>query len=249
MLPPIICGAIAGIAETIICHPIDVIKTYMQQKRNSKSWPIHTIYQKQGWSGFYRGIDSMMVSIPFKNAFRFGCYEFLSEWFSSNRMINGVITGCLEFIIINPLDVCKIRVQAQYHSTYDRPIRYKNGFDALIKIIRQEGWYTLYRGSSLTILRQGINQGTNFYVFYHLKEEYPKAPHALLGLISGCIGPILNNPIDVIRTRTPLYGSVHEAVNSVQHWTDMYKGLGMRLLRIGPGQAITFTVYEYMKTL
>ena len=60
------------------------------------------------------------------------------------------------------MEVVKIRLQAQHHSLADpleQPV-YRNAGHAVYKIIREEGVGALYRGVTLTALRQATNQGT-----------------------------------------------------------------------------------------
>jgi hypothetical protein len=59
------------------------------------------------------------------------------------------------------MEVVKIRLQAQQHSLAD-PMdtpRYRNAGHAVYTIVREEGVATLYRGVTLTALRQATNQG------------------------------------------------------------------------------------------
>ena len=63
------------------------------------------------------------------------------------------------------MEVVKIRLQAQQHSLAD-PLespRYRNAGHAVYTIIREEGVGALYRGVSLTALRQATNQGMMFF--------------------------------------------------------------------------------------
>ena len=59
------------------------------------------------------------------------------------------------------MEVVKIRLQAQMHSLADPQEipQYRNAGHAVYKIIREEGFRALYRGVSLTALRQATNQG------------------------------------------------------------------------------------------
>jgi hypothetical protein len=60
------------------------------------------------------------------------------------------------------MEVVKIRLQAQQHSLAD-PLeapRYRNAGHAVYTIVREEGVSALYRGVSLTAVRQATNQGT-----------------------------------------------------------------------------------------
>lgn len=78
------------------------------------------------------------------------------------RRIAGLGAGTTEAIaVVTPMEVVKIRLQAQQHSLAD-PLetpRYRNAGHAVYTIIREEGLTTLYRGVSLTALRQATNQG------------------------------------------------------------------------------------------
>jgi hypothetical protein len=59
------------------------------------------------------------------------------------------------------MEVVKIRLQAQMHSLAD-PLetpQYRNAGHAVYKIVREEGFSVLYRGVTLTALRQATNQG------------------------------------------------------------------------------------------
>ena len=171
------------------------------------------------------------------------------------------------------MEVVKIRMQAQYHSLSD-PLdvpKYRSAPHAALTVLREEGVNALWRGVSLTALRQGTNQAVNFTVYTELKEmlqryqpqyesvNLPGYQTTLIGLISGAMGPFSNAPIDTIKTRlqkTP----AEPGQSGIQRITmiakDMfrqegakafYKGITPRVMRVAPGQAVTFTVYEYLK--
>lgn len=79
----------------------------------------------------------------------------------------------------------------------------------------------------------------------------------LIGGVSGGLGPLVNNPLDVVKTRlqkqnitkydTPKYTGLIQACFKIANEEGMgalWKGITPRLMRIVPGQAITFTTYE-----
>lgn len=120
------------------------------------------------------------------------------------------------------MEVIKIRLQAQHHSMAD-PLdipKYRNAAHALYTVLKEEGPGALYRGISLTALRQGSNQAVNFTAYTEFKEllkkwqgigegvvgkggdgMLPTYQTTLIGLISGAMGPLSNAPIDTIKTR------------------------------------------------
>lgn len=171
------------------------------------------------------------------------------------------------------MEVVKIRMQAQYHSLSD-PLdvpKYRSAPHALLTVLREEGVGALYRGVSLTALRQGTNQAVNFTAYTELKQalqkwqpqydnkNLPGYQTTLIGLISGAMGPFSNAPIDTIKTRlqkTPAEPGQTALSRIVAISKDMfkqegprafYKGITPRVMRVAPGQAVTFTVYEYLK--
>jgi len=114
--------------------------------------------------------------------------------------------------VVTPMEVIKIRLQAQHHSMAD-PLdvpKYRNAAHALYTVIKEEGAGALWRGVSLTALRQGTNQAANFTAYselrsqlqkFHGTNDLPGYETSLIGLVSGAMGPFTNAPIDTIKTR------------------------------------------------
>ena len=204
--------------------------------------------------------------------------------------IAGLAAGVTEAVaVVTPMEVVKIRLQAQFHSMSD-PLdipKYRNAAHAAYTVVKEEGIGALYRGVSLTALRQGSNQAVNFYAYTEFKaalqnfqplyhdKELPAYQTMVCGLISGAMGPLSNAPIDTISTylldnlaispltsietrlqRTPAEPgetALTRVVNIAKNMFKQegakafYKGITPRVMRVAPGQAITFTVYEFLK--
>ena len=185
----------------------------------------------------------------------------------------GLAAGVTEAVaVVTPMEVVKIRLQAQHHSMAD-PLdvpKYRNAAHACYTVVKEEGIGALYRGVSLTALRQGTNQAVNFSAYSQLKsmlqswqadhnKELPSYQTMGIGLVSGAMGPLSNAPIDTIKTRlqkTP--GQPGETALSriraiaadmfkQEGFHAFYKGITPRIMRVAPGQAVTFTVYEFLK--
>jgi solute carrier family 25 citrate transporter 1 len=175
--------------------------------------------------------------------------------------------------VVTPMEVVKIRLQAQHHSMAD-PLdipKYRNAAHALYTVVKEEGFGALYRGVSLTALRQGSNQAVNFTAYSYFKtalqkyqpeyanKELPSWQTMLIGLVSGAMGPLSNAPIDTIKTRlqkTPglpgetAMGRIVKITSEMfksEGFPALYKGITPRIMRVAPGQAVTFTVYEFLK--
>ncbi|KAF2719466.1 succinate/fumarate mitochondrial transporter-like protein [Polychaeton citri CBS 116435] len=286
----LIAGGGAGMMEALACHPLDTIKVRMQLSRRARQPGakrrgfIKTgmeISRKETPLALYKGLGAVMTGIVPKMAIRFTSYEWYKQLLARQ---DGIIGGGANFtaglaagvteavLVVCPMEVIKIRLQGQYHSMAD-PLdipKYRNAAHALYTVVKEEGVSALYRGVSLTALRQGTNQAANFTAYTELKDYIqkrrsdPTAPlpgwqTAFIGLISGAVGPFSNAPIDTIKTRlqkTPAEPGQTAVGRIVQIASQMWKqegarafwmGITPRVMRVAPGQAVTFSVYEYLK--
>ena len=88
------------------------------------------------------------------------------------------------------------------------------------------------------------------------KNEKPSIAKVFAaGLLSGSIGPILNNPFDVVKTRymNPKYNDKYknmlDAFKSIikeEGYGSLWKGIYLRIFRVAGGQAIVFSVIEQL---
>lgn len=300
----LIAGGAAGMMEALVCHPLDTIKVRMQLSRRArapgakKRGFITTgveIAKRETPLALYKGLGAVMTGIVPKMAIRFTSFEWYKRLLANKEtgavssqatFLAGLAAGVTEAVaVVTPMEVIKIRLQAQHHSMAD-PLdipKYRNAAHALYTVLKEEGVGALYRGISLTALRQGSNQAVNFTAYTKFKDvllqwqgldgsngdvganakgtknQLPSYQTTIIGLVSGAMGPLSNAPIDTIKTRlqkTP--GQPGESAWSriVAIAKDMfkqegfhafYKGITPRIMRVAPGQAVTFTVYEFLK--
>lgn len=112
----------------------------------------------------------------------------------------------LVFLVLQTSQVVKIRLQSQLGLQKEQLV-YRGPIDAAIKIVKQEGITALWKGLTPTMFRNASNQSCNFMSYnlikQHLWETNDLAPWQtiLTGALAGGIGPMLNGPADVIKTR------------------------------------------------
>ena len=256
-----LAGGIAGIIEATTCHPLDTIKVNMQihtgAKRLNPLSAVRLIMLRDGALGFYRGLGAVLIGISPKMAIRFSSFEaaktHLFPALSPNKrnFAAGLVAGTMEtLMVVNPTEVVKIRLQT------DPALKHVG--QAIVTIVQDEGFQALYKGATLTIARQAINQAVNFTVYHEIKSrlqgeskgELASYKHFLIGAVSGSIGPLSNAPIDTLKTRVqkakePI--SIRALALQIYQREGVlafFKGITPRLLRIAPGQAVTFAVYE-----
>lgn len=238
------------------------------------------IIRRESPLGLYKGLGAVIAGIVPKMAIRFMSFEQYKLMLANKQtgvtspqgvFLAGLLAGTTEAVaVVNPMEVVKIRLQAQQHSLADpleKP-RYRNAAHALYTIIREEGFMTLYRGVALTAARQATNQAANFTAYQELKAlaqrvqnttDLPSYETAVIGLISGALGPFSNAPIDTIKTRIQRASKVEgeTAISRVvkvasemfaqEGVSAFWKGITPRVARVAPGQAVVFTIYEKVK--
>jgi len=287
----LIAGGGAGLCEALACHPLDTIKVRMQLSRRhrgpgAKKRGFFTvgkdIVKKETPLGLYKGLGAVVTGIVPKMAIRFSSFEFYKSLAPINSgtgkispsgvFLSGLAAGATEAVaVVTPMEVIKIRLQAQHHSMAD-PLdipRYRNAAHAVYTVVRDEGFSTLYRGVSLTALRQATNQAVNFTAYTYMKQyalklqpkytELPSMQTLVLGLVSGAMGPLSNAPIDTIKTRLQKSEkragesslsrilSISKEMFRNEGTSAFYSGITPRIMRVAPGQAVTFTVYELIR--
>ncbi|KAM6488456.1 mitochondrial carrier [Trichoderma sp. SZMC 28011] len=289
----LIAGGGAGMMEALACHPLDTIKVRMQLSRRARmpGAPrrgfIKTgveVVKKETPLALYKGLGAVLTGIVPKMAIRFTSFEWYKQLLADKTtgtvsgrgtFLAGLAAGVTEAVaVVTPMEVIKIRLQAQHHSMAD-PLdipKYRNAAHALYTVVKEEGFGALYRGVSLTALRQGSNQAVNFTAYSYFKQwlkdyqpqyvdgNLPSWQTTIIGLVSGAMGPLSNAPIDTIKTRlqkTPAEFGTTAWTRITTITSDMfkqegvhafYKGITPRIMRVAPGQAVTFTVYEYLKS-
>lgn len=177
------------------------------------------IIQREGFMALYKGLTAVYTGIVPKMAIRFLSFEQYKEglaWASAGAMTStqitftaGLASGLTEAIlVVTPAEVCKIRMQSQYHSLVDpkQHRKYTNVVQTAFTIVREEGVGALYKGVVPTMLRQGCNQAVNFTVYSLAKQKVLAHQHKteldhwqslVIGGLSGGMGPLANNPLDV----------------------------------------------------
>ncbi|KAG1142316.1 hypothetical protein G6F37_007700 [Rhizopus arrhizus] len=289
LLTHLVAGGAAGFMESCTCHPLDTIKVRMQLakhvSRGANGKPLGfigvglKIVQNESFWALYKGLGAVVSGIVPKMAIRFSSFELYKSWMADAQgkvsttsvFFAGLAAGTTEAVlVVSPMDLIKIRLQAQRHSMAD-PLdipKYRNAPHAAYTIIKEEGIRALYKGVTLTALRQATNQAANFTAYQEMKKiaqrlqdvsELPSYQHLILGGVSGAMGPLSNAPIDTIKTRIQksiVPGSGYERFKTVtseimkkEGFFAFYKGLTPRLLRVAPGQAVTFMVYEKVRAL
>ena len=168
-------------------------------------------------------------------------------------------------LIVTPFEVIKTRLQKQVTVAGKQP-KYKGPVDVVIKIICEEGVKRMWSGNMPTVIRQASNQACNFTTMAILNEAMWNKEQGdgkvlavwqtlLSGLLASTVGPCMNCPVDVAKTRMMVQDYSDPTNIKYKNWRQaarmiakeegvpaLWKGLMPRLTRLAPGQAITWTI-------
>lgn len=271
-------GGSAGLVEISLMHPLDVVKTRFQVQR-SKTDPqsykslgdcFRTIFRREGFFGFYKGIlPPILVETP-KRAVKFSTFEQYKKLLEYVSLSPGLVfaiagfgSGLTEAVVVNPFEVVKVGLQVNRHTFTEQP----STFAYARQIIKKEGlgFQGLNKGLTATLGRHGIFNMVYFGFYHNVKSIIPASKDSTLeflrkfgiGFLSGTIGSIFNIPFDVAKTRIqgpqPVPGEIKyrkclktmKTIYQEEGILALYKGLLPKVMRLGPGGGVMLLVYEH----
>mmetsp|Transcript_101628 Transcript_101628/g.180209 ORF Transcript_101628/g.180209 Transcript_101628/m.180209 type:complete len:291 (+) Transcript_101628:12-884(+) len=263
----------SGATEAVVTMPLDTIKTYCQVNKTGMGTVAGAteIFKLKGVPGFYYGLPAVLVQVAGKGAIRFTAFEQIKSLLqvtpvvptASVDFLAGVGAGFAEaFLWITPTERLKVLRQVDIKSGLNR---YSSLAGTLRTVAAEQGFTGLYAGIVATGIRQGSAVGVRFALYGHIKKTIVSDPPqiwqpALAGGMTGCVSTLLNNPIDVVKSRIQAQQGKDKEYTGTWHCfrsivrsegvSALYKGVAPRLMKISIGQAITFAAYEtYSKTI
>lgn len=205
-------GFFVGIAQTITGHPFDTIKVIKQTNNN-------ILLKKIPLNRLYKGISYPLIGSCALNSVQFGTYHYLANTYHFNPFISGFISGGFSSIILNPIEMYKIKYQ----------------------LLNKNNIY-LWRGFHLTFLRETFSTSMYFSSYYYLNTDYNSF---ISGGLSGILSWFITYHIDVLKTRIQ---SNHN-LKLIDAWKqgNMWKGLSFCLLRSFIVNGTGFYIYDFLK--
>ncbi|XP_047060255.1 probable mitochondrial adenine nucleotide transporter BTL1 [Lolium rigidum] len=177
--PVAIAGAAAGIAGTLVCHPLEVIKDRLTVDRlayPSISIAFSKIYRTEGIGGLYSGLCPTLIGmLPYST-----CYYFMYDTIKTSYcrlhkkkslsrpelLIIGALTGLTASTISFPLEVARKRLMVGALQGKCPP----NMMAALSEVIQEEGLRGMYRGWGASCLKVMPNSGIT-WMFYEAWKD------------------------------------------------------------------------------
>lgn len=185
-----LAGACAGITESLMVNPFEVVKVHQQANRaKTKEVPssfavAKEIYAKNGLgiNGLNKGLTATIMRGALFNVVYFSLYHSIRDMAATHRRNQGIaekfalgfVAGTLASVCNIPFDVAKSRIQGPQPEL--GKVKYKKCIKTILLVHREEGWKALYKGLLPKILRLGPGGAIMFlvneYVGQFLMERF-----------------------------------------------------------------------------
>ena len=186
---PFIIGSMSGSVASAVIQPIDTTKVVIQARREAAGRGVAVtnpfivakeIIAENGVIGLYKGVDSAILRQLIYCGIRLGLYKSMED---HTKMQNGgrnltfgekvtfsLLSGGIGSAIATPTDVSLIRFQSDNNLPKAERRNYKNVFDALATIAREEGVRGLWTGAVPTIARASVLNCSHLVSYNEAKE-------------------------------------------------------------------------------
>lgn len=273
-------GGLSGMGATLFVQPLDLVKTRMQVMK-SQSGPSPSsvsillgVARNEGITKLYNGLSAGLLRQATYTTTRLGIYTWLFENFSKDgnppgffvKAGLGMAAGASGAFVGTPAEVALIRMTSDGSLPADKRRNYKSVFDALIRIYREEGLTTLWRGATPTMGRAMVVNAAQLATYSQAKQfilatGYIKdgiGCHFVASMISGLVTTIASMPVDIAKTRLqsmkyvdgkPEYKGAVDVLSKVvknEGFFSLWKGFTPYYFRLGPHTVITFIFLEQM---
>jgi solute carrier family 25 folate transporter 32 len=254
-----------------------------------QGWVPAVIGSSVSWGGYFYFYERLKRSmVDYKTNTNNSSVPMTQVLNSFDHFVLACSAGGIMVAITNPIWLIKTRMQLQMKKTGELyNIKPYNGMvDAASRIIKEEGYLALYKGSGPAMLLTS-HGGVQFVVYEYLRKHfhYTRAQrgvyqragsvwhrfelslgYLLMGAVAKITASTVTYPLQVIKARMQQRsdaleltgdGEVRAVTRQYRGLTDSYKriikhegayglfkGLIPNAIRVAPGAAITFVVYE-----
>ncbi|XP_021911855.1 mitochondrial arginine transporter BAC2 [Carica papaya] len=274
-----VAGGFGGIAGIISGYPLDSLRIRQQSSNSGSALTLlRRLIATEGPAALYRGMAAPLASVTFQNAMAFQIYAICSRAFDSSVpatdppsykgvALGGIVTGAMQSIMLSPVELIKIRLQLQNNSKSSslKNIHQIGPISVAKSIFKTEGLRGIYRGFTVTVLRDAPAHGFYFWTYEYMREQlHPGCRKSgqeslrtmlVAGGLAGVASWVNCYPLDVVKTRlqaqspTSLkkYNGIIDCFQkSVKQdgFSVLWRGLGTAVARAFVVNGAIFSAYE-----
>lgn len=163
----LIAGGGGGFSQVVFTNPVEMVKVRLQTQPNDGTPPKNTlqVIKELGFKGLYMGSTVTMLRDVPGSAIFFAFYAFLKTVFPENYFLDGCLAAIPASIVVTPMDVVKTRLTMEPSPGVEP---YKNGWDCVQRIVKEEGVGTLFKGCLSRVLRISPQFGITLMIYDYI---------------------------------------------------------------------------------
>ncbi|KAM9445579.1 mitochondrial carnitine/acylcarnitine carrier protein [Clarias gariepinus] len=273
-----VAGGVGGACLLFAGHPLDTIKVRLQTqpKASSGQYVLYTgtfdcfrkTLSREGALGLYKGMGAPLAGVAPMMAvsfFGFGLGKQLLQSDPSvpvsytHTLMAGMLAGVFTTVIVAPGERIKCLLQVQ---SISGELKYAGPVDCALKLYKQHGIRSVYKGTILTLIRDVPSSGLYFLTYEYLKAvltpegetvDRLSTPRILFaGGTAGIVNWAVALPPDVLKSNFQTaadgrYSGVVDVLRTLlreEGARALYKGLSAVMLRAFPANAACFLGFE-----
>ncbi|KAH9467212.1 hypothetical protein Pst134EB_002235 [Puccinia striiformis f. sp. tritici] len=274
---PFWLGGMAASLAAICTHPLDMAKVRMQTgpPRSMLATLMNAVQVEGIRKGAYVGLSASLARQMTYSVTRFGVYDNLkfrlarytgnpdtSKLPCHHLAIAASLAGAAGGLAGNPADVILVRMTSDINLPKESRKGYKNCFEALFRMIKEEGFGSLTRGLGPNLSRSILMNASQLATYDSIKEGLVNTKffneglwlHFCASSMAGAIATTICSPFDVVKSRimntTPGSATVPQVIrqsfrNEGVGW--IFRGWTPAFIRLGPNTVIIFVGLEQLK--
>ncbi|KZM24411.1 S-adenosylmethionine transporter [Ascochyta rabiei] len=274
----LLAGGLAGTTVDLSLYPLDTLKTRLQSSSGFTA--------SGGFTGIYRGVGSAIVGSAPGAALFFITYDTVKRQLTPRATTAYTASG-QEYTVaaagpssagahmlaasLGEVAACAVRVPTEVVKQRAQASQHPSSLAALTHILNQRAshglahvWRELYRGWSITIIREVPFTVIQFPLWEALKRwrqartgrsQVSGLEGGLLGSAAGAVAAGVTTPLDVLKTRMmlakekqPMF-TMLSAILSESGPRAFFAGIGPRVGWISVGGAIFLGSYQWASNL
>jgi len=273
-----------SMGATCFVQPLDLVKTRLQisgqggaAKEYTGTFDAFTkIIKREGFRAIYKGLSAGLLRQATYTTTRLGVFTGLNDYYkketgkAANLFVSmglGVCAGVTGSFVGNPAEISLIRMTADGRLPVELRRNYTSVFNAMSRIVREEGILTLWRGCIPTMGRAAVVNAAQLSSYSQAKRILLEtgsfnegiALHFTASMISGLITTIASMPVDIAKTRIQnmkigpdgskeYKGAIDVLIKVCRHEgvLKLWSGFFPYYFRLGPHTVITFILMEQM---
>lgn len=281
-LRALVAGGVGGVFAVVVGHPFDLVKVRMQTAEkgvyNGAMDVLRKGIARDGLvRGLYAGVSAPLVGVTPMFAVSFWGYDLGKQLVTSLSKVEngqfsvaqvsaaGFFSAIPQTLITAPFERVKVllQIQGQKNLAPGEKPKYNGGVDVVRQLYKEGGIRSVYRGSAMTLARDGPGSAFYFATYETVKRNLtPKDPVTgrpgelsmpavmAAGGAAGIAMWIPVFPIDTIKSRLqsaegrPTISGTIKGLYANGGYKAFFPGIGPAMARAVPANAATFAGVE-----